>query len=154
MSDDGVLVLNGDDDFLPAARPEKPKNVVYFAIKNQNADVVAKNIQQQGRSTAFVISDKKYGDFNCVIPTVGNHNVMDAMSAYAVATRLGFDPASGLQKFGRIPGFRLATEFCGKKRRFDYRGLLQCRPGFHESGHRHPCKRCKRQKDLLFRRYA
>ena len=47
MSDDGVLVLNGDDDFLPAARPEKPKNIVYFAIKNQNADVVAKNIQQQ-----------------------------------------------------------------------------------------------------------
>ena len=108
MSDDGVLVLNGDDDFLPAARPEKPKNIVYFAIKNQNADVVAKNIQQQGRSTAFVISDKKYGDFNCVIPTVGNHNVMDAMSAYAVATRFGFDPARVCKNLGgyEVSGWR------------------------------------------------
>ncbi len=92
MPEDGVLVLNGDDDYLPSAQVTRPKNVVYFAINNKSADIVAENITQQGRSTSFTINDKKYGQFTCTIPTVGSHNVMDAMSAYGVATRLGYDP--------------------------------------------------------------
>jgi len=92
MPADGVLVLNGDDDYLPYAKIDNPHNVVYFAIENQSADVVAKDIKQVGRNTYFTISDRKYGEIPCKIPTVGDHNVRNALSAYAVVTRLGFDP--------------------------------------------------------------
>ena len=91
MDKDGILVLNGDDDYLPHVDIKTPENVVYFAVENQNADVVAKDIKQVGRNTYFTISDKKYGDIKAMIPTVGTHNVMNAISAYAVVTRLGFD---------------------------------------------------------------
>ena len=91
MNADGMLVLNGDDDYLPYAKIENPKNVVYFAINNTAADVVAKDIKQVGTSTYFTIQDKLYGEIPCHIPTVGNHNVMNAISAYALVSRMGFD---------------------------------------------------------------
>ena len=48
----------------------------------------------QGGGTAFTIVDKAYGTFAAHIPTVGQHTVYDALSAYAAATRLGLDPAT------------------------------------------------------------
>ena len=92
MDRDGVLVLNGDDKFLVNAEITNPRNVKYFAIQNKNADVVAENIVQNGFSTSFTICDKKNGEFKCSIPTVGLHNVMNALSAYTVVTSMGFDP--------------------------------------------------------------
>lgn len=91
MPRDGVLVLNGDDDYLPHAHITHPANVVYFAVENTSADVVAKDIKQIRTVTEFTIEDKKYGEIRCTIPAVGNHNVMNALSAYTVATRLGLD---------------------------------------------------------------
>ena len=91
MQKDGVLVLNGDDDYLPNATVTHPENVYYFAIRNTDADVVAKDIKTVGLATEFVIADKQYGDIPCVIPTVGDHNVMNALCAYTVVSRMGFD---------------------------------------------------------------
>ncbi len=91
MPQDGVLVLNGDDDYLPYAEINHPANVVYFAINNKNADVVAKDIKQVKTKTYFTIIDNIHGEIPAVIPTVGEHNVRNALSAYTVATRLGFD---------------------------------------------------------------
>ncbi len=92
MPADGVLVLNGDDDYLPKAVITHPANVYYFAINNTDADVVAKDIKQVKTKTYFTIVDKVHGEIKAVIPTVGNHNVMNALSAYTVSTRIGFDP--------------------------------------------------------------
>lgn len=92
MPDDGILVLNGDDDYLPGIKLDKPYKTVYFSIENPQADVRAADIVQNGRATDFIIKDKEYGDISCRIPTVGNHNVLDAISAYALVTRLGFPP--------------------------------------------------------------
>ena len=91
MPEDGVLVLNGDDDYLPKAAITHPKNVSYFAIKNTDADVVAKDIKAVGLTTQFTIVDKLNGEIPCVIPTVGDHNVMNALCAYTVVSRMGFD---------------------------------------------------------------
>ncbi|MBQ3587466.1 MAG: UDP-N-acetylmuramoyl-tripeptide--D-alanyl-D-alanine ligase [Oscillospiraceae bacterium] len=92
MPRDGVLVLNGDDDYLPYAQVSHPANVVYFAIDNTEADVVAKDIRQVKTTTYFTICDKKYGDIPCRIPAVGDHNVRNALSAYTLVSRMGFDP--------------------------------------------------------------
>lgn len=91
MEKDGILVLNGDDDYLPRAEVTKPENVFYFAIDNENADVIAKNIKQERTVTYFTIYDKEYGEIPCSIPAVGNHNVMNALAAYTLVSRMGFD---------------------------------------------------------------
>ena len=92
MPQDGVLVLNGDDKFLSKAAITNPKNVKYFAVENQSADVVAKEISQNGLTTSFTICDRVHGEINCTIPAVGVHNVMNALSAYTIVTLMGFDP--------------------------------------------------------------
>lgn len=92
MPADGVLVLNKDDRLLSKVNVENPANIVYFAIENASADVVASDIQQSDFSTRFTILDSKYGTMQCKIPTVGLHNVMNAISAYAIVTRMGFAP--------------------------------------------------------------
>lgn len=92
MDKNGVLVLNGDDKFLSKAEITNPLNVKYFAIENKAADVTAKDIVQDGLFTSFTICDKIRGEFSCTIPVVGNHNVMNALSAYTLVTAMGFDP--------------------------------------------------------------
>lgn len=92
MDKEGTLVLNGDDDLLIKAQIKNPVNVKYFAIDNKNADTVAENINTDGYFTSFAINDKKYGVFQCKIPAVGKHNVMNALCAYTVAVSMGFEP--------------------------------------------------------------
>lgn len=91
MQKDGILVLNGDDAFLSKVHTTHPENVFYFGIENQNADVVAKNVCKQDQQCSFEIHDKQNGVLSCTIPTIGNHNVLNALAAYTVVTRLGFE---------------------------------------------------------------
>ena len=104
MDKDGVLVLNGDDKFLSKAEISNPLNVKYFAIENKDADVTAKDIVQDGLFTNFTICDKIRGEFSCTIPVVGNHNVMNALSAYTLVTAMGFDPQQTAENLkGYVP---------------------------------------------------
>ena len=93
LPDGAPLVLNADNDLLPTAQIPSRLQAVWFGIE-QDADVRAKDIVMQGEGTAFTIVDKAYGTFAAHIPTVGQHTVYDALSAYAAATRLGLDPAA------------------------------------------------------------
>ena len=86
------LVLNGDDNLLVSAALRSDLNPAFFAIRNQNAQVVAQQISIEGTGTRFVIADQKYGRIPAYIPVLGQHNVMNALSAYTLATRLGLDP--------------------------------------------------------------
>ena len=91
MDENGVLVVNGDDEYLSKAIITHPANVYRYGIENTLADVVAKDIEVVGFTTTFTICDKLYGEIRCTIPTVGNHNVMNALCAYTVVSRMGFD---------------------------------------------------------------
>lgn len=93
MAQGAPLVVNGDDDLLPVAPIRADLQKVLFAIENKNADVVAQEIKGGTMGTHFTIVDKRHGRFAAYIPAMGSHNVMDALSAYALATRLGLDPA-------------------------------------------------------------
>ncbi|MEG2930964.1 MAG: UDP-N-acetylmuramoyl-tripeptide--D-alanyl-D-alanine ligase, partial [Ruthenibacterium sp.] len=85
------LVINGDDDLLSAAKLRADLRPVQFAIQNKNADVVASALCADAQGTRFTILDKEHGCLSAYIPALGKHNVMDALSAYALATRLGLD---------------------------------------------------------------
>ena len=93
MTPGSPLVLNGDNDLLPGAAVPADLRRVLFAVRNPDADVRAVGICQQDGGMAFSIQDRENGEFRAFIPTVGEHNVMDALSAYTLATRLGLDPA-------------------------------------------------------------
>ncbi|NLC78942.1 MAG: UDP-N-acetylmuramoyl-tripeptide--D-alanyl-D-alanine ligase, partial [Ruminococcaceae bacterium] len=92
MPIDGVLVINGDDELLMGAREYLEIETATFAIHNTEADVVAKDIMTRPMSTEFTIADTLNGSFKAMIPCAGEHNVMDALAAYTLATRVGLDP--------------------------------------------------------------
>lgn len=94
------LVVNGDDDMLSTIKLME-RRVITFGIENKNADYVATEINQGDKSTTFtvVFGDKAQ---SCTIPTVGLHNVYNALSAFAVGIYLGITPeecAAGLSEY-------------------------------------------------------
>ncbi len=94
------LVVNGDDDLLSTVSLADRK-VITFGIENASCDYRAVNIEQAGYSTSFtVLFDGK--EQSVTIPTVGTHNVYNALSAFAAGIYLGVTPekaANGLSKY-------------------------------------------------------
>ena len=80
MSDDAPLILNADDDLLDAFCDDT-RPLVFFGIDNPMCDVRAINLKENGESTTFEIL---YNNDNYIatIPTVGKHNVYDALAAF------------------------------------------------------------------------
>ena len=87
------LILNGDDPYLRGADLPGHVRPVWFAVDDASADVVAKDIVQEGNTTRFTLCDKENGSFAVTIPTIGRHNVANALAAYAAGTRMGLDAA-------------------------------------------------------------
>lgn len=94
------LFLNGDNDMLSTVKTDDYK-VIFFGIENKNCEVLAENITEDGLFTSFVAVK---GDIKqkITIPTVGIHNVYDALSAFAVGFEYGISPediADGLKNY-------------------------------------------------------
>lgn len=94
------LFLNGDNDKLSTVKNDDYK-VIFFGIENKNCDVLAEDIKEIGLSTEFTAVK---GDIKqkITIPTVGIHNVYDALSAFAVGLEYGIsteDIANGLRNY-------------------------------------------------------
>ena len=86
------LVLNGDDPFLRKAALPTHVRPVWFSLGDENADVCALDVRQEGDGMAFTLCDKNAGRYEVTIPAMGRHNVANALAAYAAATRLGLAP--------------------------------------------------------------
>lgn len=94
------LFLNGDNDKLSDVKDNR-FTLIFYGIENKNCDVLAEDITETGLSTEFTAVR---GDIRqkIVIPTVGIHNVYDALAAFAVGTQYGVSPqsiADGLAKY-------------------------------------------------------
>lgn len=94
------VFLNGDNDKLANVKLDDYK-VIFFGIENENCDVRAVDIKEIGLSTEFVAIK---GDVQqkITIPTVGIHNVYDALTAFAVGLEYGVSPediAKGLRDY-------------------------------------------------------
>lgn len=100
MKSGGILILNGDEPLLANIEGAK-----YVALHNSKADCYADNIFEGEHGTAFdlVLRGER---FECItIPTVGEHNVMNAAFAWLVGTLLGigeFQMRRGLMKFKNV----------------------------------------------------
>ncbi len=92
LAEGSPLVLNGDDPFLRKAALPTHVRPVWFSLGDENADVCALDVRQEGDGMAFTLCDKAAGRYEVTIPAMGRHNVANALAAYAAATRLGLAP--------------------------------------------------------------
>ena len=102
LSADGCAVLNADDKFYAdwVLRAEGRK-VISFGIKNF-ADVMATNICCQEDGSRFDLVYQQQS-FPCSIPLLGEHNVMNALSAIAAGIAIHLDPEKICQQLKTLP---------------------------------------------------
>lgn len=82
MEEDAPLVLNADDDLLCKFSDEQ-RPLVFFGIDNPLCDVRGINLKENGESTTFEILYNNQS-YIATVPTVGKHNVYDALAAFCV----------------------------------------------------------------------
>ena len=94
------ILLNGDDPYLAGAVIENHP-VIYYGIDDKTCDFRAKDIEQSDEKTEFdIVYDGKIQ--HTVIPTIGRHNVYNALAAYGTGMQLGVTPEEavrGLAKY-------------------------------------------------------
>ncbi|MBQ6701467.1 MAG: UDP-N-acetylmuramoyl-tripeptide--D-alanyl-D-alanine ligase [Clostridia bacterium] len=91
LRENGTLVYNGDEPLLWDRR-ETFKNSISFGIKNEDADVFGYNVRNDGDKTYFDMRYKDEIHKNIALPTVGVHNVYNAMAAFSVGRLAGLSP--------------------------------------------------------------
>ena len=92
MAPDAPLIVNMDNDMLRTVKlGDRP--LLTFAIDDQSADFTATDIAEQGSTTTFTVHHSTFTQL-VTIPTVGIHNVYNALAAMAVGYVTGVDPAA------------------------------------------------------------
>lgn len=92
MAPDAPLIVNIDNDMLRTVKlGDRP--LLTFAIDDQSADFTATDIAEQGSITTFTVHHSTFTR-PVTIPTVGIHNVYNALAAMAVGYVTGVDPAA------------------------------------------------------------
>lgn len=96
----GVMVLN-DDDAMVAAMAVSHRNTLTFSIHNNSGFHLA---SQQGE--AWLMDDKKYLMKRTQLPLIGQHNVANALCAFALGKAVGLnvqDMCTALRAFKGLP---------------------------------------------------
>lgn len=92
MAPDAPLIVNMDNDMLRTVKlGDRP--LLTFAIDDQSADFTATDIAEQGSTTTFTVHHSTFTQ-PVTIPTVGIHNVYNALAAMAVGYVTGVGPAA------------------------------------------------------------
>lgn len=94
------LILNADNDLLSGVINELAREIIYYGIDNANAEIRAIDIFEQNMTTSFDIV--YYGKtIHAVIPTVGKHNVLNALAAFTVGFVLDIAPEQIVEALSR-----------------------------------------------------
>lgn len=101
---DSVLFLNGDDTLLSSLNGKLDFRTVTFGF-NENCDYRAENIYVDGMNTIFTLISKDEKE-EISIPALGEHNVKNALAAFAVAKACGLSTdkiKAGLLSYKNAP---------------------------------------------------
>lgn len=129
LPDDGLLVINWDDEHCRTITKNTKAKVVTYGINNQSANFVARNIvfDASGFPTFDVYYNNNfYKTISLSIP--GMHNVLNALACIAVCNEYGLskeDMKNALHKY------------TGAHRRFEYKGNFNSINVYDDYGH-HP----------------
>ncbi len=97
----GTVILNGDDRILMAHKGEISQRVITVGIKNNAADIVAKNIKADKEHVSFTACGMGK-EIEIALPVAGEHNVLNALLAVACGMVLEIpakEIASALSQF-------------------------------------------------------
>lgn len=92
MAPDAPLIVNIDNDMLRTVKLGD-RQLLTFAIDDQSADFTATDIAEQGSTTTFTVHHSTFTQ-PVTIPTVGIHNVYNALAAMAVGYVTGVNLAA------------------------------------------------------------
>lgn len=92
MQNDAPLVINGDDPMLAPLVDKLERPVYTYGLNGHNMDVTAVDICEKDNTTSFIIQTLDGSRFSAMIPCVGIHNVMNALSAFCVGRIAGIEP--------------------------------------------------------------
>lgn len=87
LKEGGTLFLNGDEPLLQDHSSEKYQTV-YFGMQNEQVDVFAYNIRPFGQGSVFDIRTSGATYKNITINVMGNHNIYNAMVAFAIGLKM------------------------------------------------------------------
>lgn len=91
FDEQSVLFINKDDNMLSKVKMENRFKVVTFGIEN-DCDFKAENVKFNGNQTRFILKYKDKKSEKKVlntIPTIGIHNVYNALAGIALGVHLG-----------------------------------------------------------------
>lgn len=129
LREDGVLVLNMDNERCYDLRNYTKASVVTVSKENKEADYIAKNIEFDDRGCPSYDVYKKDTFIARVFLNVrGEHNVLNSLEAYALCAWYGIDTESIVKGLSR---------FTGASRRMEYKGKFNGANVYDDYGH-HP----------------
>lgn len=111
----GVAVVCVDDPVVRELIPRMSRKVITYGF-SEDADVRATKYTQQGQSSHFVVNHKNVTPFEVTLNLPGEHNVLNALAAIAVALEEGASESAITKAL---------AEFAGIGRRFEHLGNLQ-----------------------------
>lgn len=89
MEKGSKLLINSDNDMLATVKRDDFK-IIKFAIDDKSADYTAKDIEEGDKSTSFTVCFDGE-ERSITVPTVGRHNVYNALAAFSVGREIGID---------------------------------------------------------------
>ena len=112
IPENGLIILNADDHFVHRMNKQVHSRLTLFGL--EQGDIRADHIQTSAQGINFRCYSTQW-DFSVYIPTVGKHNVYNALAAISVGLELGLnfgEICSGLYNFNASP-MRLHIEEVG-----------------------------------------
>ena len=109
LTENGVAFLNYDDERLKNVKVEK--HIISFAVHNTEADYVASDIQY-GRGVIDFVINGKGESVPARIYMHGEHNVMNALAAFAVGRWLGIPAESIVQSLENYRSEGMRQNLC------------------------------------------
>ena len=100
LSEDGVVILNGDDELLWSQKGKLPFKTIYYGMKNAEVDIFGIEKSSSLEEITFTVREIEGAEFK--INVGGVHNLQNALAAIAVAKELKLSTAqiaAGLDAF-------------------------------------------------------
>ncbi len=144
LPDDGLLVVNGDDNNCLDLLQYTNAKCLTYGISNKNTDFFAVNVAFDENGCAeFDVYNKNalYGRFKLSVP--GMHNVLDSLGCIALCSEYGISAEH----------IRAALlKFKGACRRFEHKGIVNGSNVYDDYGH-HPTEILATAKALMAKKY-
>lgn len=100
----GLAVLCLDDEGVREILPQISKPVITYGV-DENADVRAVNINQDGMHTSFSVVRRGNGQkLDVTLNMPGWHNMLNALAAICIASKLEVDDAAIIKSLGSFKG--------------------------------------------------